>query len=80
MKCREFVEFIIDYLDGELPADQAAVFEEHMHLCPPCIEYLETYRTSVKLTVECCRCGDDVPPEVPEKLVQAILAARREQK
>ena len=80
MNCREFVEFIIDYLDGELPADQASVFEEHMHLCPPCIEYLQSYRTSVKLSADVCRCTDEVPPEVPEKLVQAILAARKQGK
>ena len=78
MTCREFVEFLSDYLEGELPDDQAVVFEEHMRLCPPCIEFLESFQTTVRLGIDVCRCSEsEPPPDVPERLVQAILEARR---
>ena len=77
MNCREFVEFLMEYLDGELPGRQRGVFEEHMADCPSCVTYLETYRETVRLGgALCADPADPVPEDVPENLVQAILAAR----
>jgi anti-sigma factor RsiW len=63
------------YLDNELPLEQRAEFDRHMAVCPSCVDYLKTYEKTVLLAKS---CGDDpVPDEVPESLVQAILAARK---
>ncbi len=78
MNCREFVEFLMEYLDGELPQAQVTIFRAHMDDCPGCETYLDTYRETVRLGREVC--GDPegpVPEDVPEALVSAILAARR---
>jgi anti-sigma factor RsiW len=76
--CREFVEFLMAYLDGELPTGQRSTFERHMGDCPACVRYLETYRETLRLERELCREADGSPPDdVPEGLVRAILAARR---
>ena len=78
MKCREFVEFLMAYDEGELPEDQRRLFEQHMSDCPPCVTYLETYRETVRLGHQVCRDPEGPPPEdVPEGLIQAILAARK---
>lgn len=77
MKCREFVDFLMAYLEGELDARARRVFEEHMRDCPPCEEYLGTYRETVRLGRLAWKDEEEVPEEVPETLVQAILAARR---
>ena len=78
MKCREFVDFLMDYLEQSLPQTQREIFEGHLDECPGCITYLETYRETVRL--EKALCGDDpdapLPEDVPERLVAAILAAR----
>lgn len=79
MTCREMIEFLMDYLDGQLPEDQAAVFEKHLEMCPPCKAYLETYRKSVDLTSVCFDDDDQTPKDVPEALIRAILAAREKQ-
>mgnify|MGYP002626349457 CR=1 FL=1 len=77
MTCQEFVEFLMAYLDEELPGRQRTVFEGHLEDCPPCKVYLDTYRETVELGRRVCD-GDAAPPEdVPESLVRAILAARR---
>jgi predicted anti-sigma-YlaC factor YlaD len=77
MTCREFVEFVMGYLEEELGERERAVFEEHIEACPPCLTYLDTYRETVRLGRSVCGPDDEVPPDVPEELVRAILAARR---
>lgn len=79
MTCQEMVDFLMAYLEGELPAQQRKTFDAHLGECPPCIAYLESYQETVRLGKAACQdpsgpVGDDVP----ERLVQAILAARRE--
>ena len=76
MTCRELIEFLMDYVEGDLPDNQRATFEDHLNRCPPCRSYLDTYRKSVDLTSICY--DEDVPPDVPEELIKAILAARKQ--
>ena len=76
MNCREFVDFLIDYLEESLPPGQRAAFAGHLRDCPGCVAYLETYRQAVRLGKLACRPDDPPPAEVPEELVRAILAAR----
>jgi anti-sigma factor RsiW len=75
--CREFADFIGDYLSGELDASVLASFERHLQVCVNCRRYLMGYEETVKLGK---RAFDDddalLPPQVPEDLVRAILAAR----
>jgi len=78
LTCREFVEFLMAYLSGELPADQRAVFEEHLGECPDCTTYLHTYEQTVRIEKLACGCGDPPSANVPEDLIRAILAARGE--
>jgi len=76
--CREFADFIADYLSGDLPPDSRSQFERHLELCANCRTYLAGYEETVKLGTRVF--ADDqatVPPQVPEELVQAILTARK---
>jgi len=77
MTCREFADFMADYLSGELPPDRRAVFEHHLRLCVNCQRYLAGYEETVKLG-KAAFADDDaaVPAQVPEELVQAILRAK----
>ena len=78
MTCREFVEFLMDYLDGLLSEPERRSFDEHLGECPDCVAYLETYQTAIRLGREAYTAGDaSIPPDVPEDLVRAVLASRR---
>ena len=78
MTCREVTEFLGEYLSGELPAAQRAAFDAHLRTCPECVTYLHSYRETVQLGKSVFRHPDEpVSDDVPEELVQAILAARR---
>lgn len=81
--CKEFEDFMLDYLDGELPQRQRQRFEWHLLVCRECREYLAAYERAKSV----CRKvllepGDpvpgDVPGDVPEDLVRAILDSRKQ--
>lgn len=79
MTCREFADFIADYLSGELPPAVRQTFETHLERCDNCRVYLSIYRDTMHLGRGAFDGADDepLPREVPERLVKAILAARR---
>lgn len=76
--CRELADFLLQYLEGELPSEERAEFERHLADCPPCVHYLKSYETTVRLEKEAAREPEAALPdeEAPEALIQAILAAR----
>jgi anti-sigma factor RsiW len=78
VNCREFVAFLMEYLDGTLGPAEREVFERHLRDCPPCGIYLDTYQETIRLGRDAlCAADGPLPEEAPEELVAAILAARR---
>ena len=77
MTCRECAEFLSDYLEGELAAEVVRIFEHHLSLCPNCVTYVEQLRLTVRASQEAFGDVDVSEVDVPEELIQAILAARR---
>jgi len=76
--CRECDEFLSDYLAGELPAEVVTTFETHLSRCRNCVTYMEQYRETILAGQRACEAGAaDAPPEMPEELIRAILAARK---
>jgi predicted anti-sigma-YlaC factor YlaD len=77
MTCREFADFLGDYLAGELRADVNVLFQDHLAVCPNCVRYLDQYRETVALGRDAFADAEAVlPSAVPEDLVRAILTAR----
>jgi anti-sigma factor RsiW len=77
MTCQAFIEFLMHYLDGELEPEQRQAFEEHLRTCPPCVDYLETYRLTVRVSRVVAEVREEPCEQVPEPLVRAILAVWR---
>ena len=77
MTCKEFIDFLMDYVEKQLPDRSRAEFEKHIEDCPECVHYLDSYRTTVELGQQVCRDEEPVPGDVPEPLIQAILSAVR---
>ena len=78
MTCKEFIEFLMEYLGATLPSEERAHFEYHLGQCPDCLAYLDMYEKTVKLgkaafANEC----NGIPADVPADLIRAILAARQ---
>jgi anti-sigma factor RsiW len=77
ISCREFEEFLIDYFEGSLPKRQRFVFEMHLKLCRECREYLVAFKRTIDISKRVFADLDEqVPDDVPDDLVRAILDAR----
>ena len=74
ISCEEVEEFILTYLDGELPPRQKRIFEWHLKLCRECRDYLKAYQRSLELG-KAALTREDLP-SLPEDLVKAIMASR----
>lgn len=73
--CREVIESLIEYLSNDIATERRQVFEDHMAVCPDCEIYLNTYQEVVRLSRACCCLEAEECSEVPEHLVQTIVAA-----
>ena len=78
LTCREFIQFLDDYVDNTQPAEVRAEFERHLETCPYCVDYLRTYRDTIALARGACAEDPSVPPpaDVPEELIQIIIKSR----
>ena len=77
--CRELLEYLAGYLDGELPAGELEILEGHLEKCPPCVEYLDTYRSAIQLARSCVPKLEEKEAceACPEELIRAIVDAQR---
>ena len=70
ISCQEVVELVSDYLERALPAQEAAVFEQHLNFCDGCVWYVDQVRRTVENVHELRE--EDVPPETKAKLMAAF--------
>jgi anti-sigma factor RsiW len=49
LTCREVVELLSDYLDGELPEPERVRVEEHLAGCDGCTMVLDELRETIRL-------------------------------
>lgn len=78
MTCEQLIAVLADYLDHELPPAQVEILEQHLARCRSCVEYLATYRQTIRMSAAAASAPELRVEDVPEELVQAILAAARE--
>jgi anti-sigma factor RsiW len=73
MNCRRVVELLIDYVSGELPENERGVLEQHFDRCPPCLVYMQTYETTIRMTRQ-LPLDAPLPPELEQRLLAVIRA------
>ena len=77
MTCRELTDILDRYIDGDLPRGQQLALKVHLLGCRDCRNYLRTYRQTIRASQALAKTPDaPPPPDMPEELVKAILAAR----
>jgi len=62
LTCKDCIELLRDYLDGELPEAEAKHLEEHLSECPPCVDFLRTYKATPKI------CKWALAAKMPEEI------------
>lgn len=66
----EVREFLIDYLEGQLPWHRRMQFALHLFLCTACADWLAKYNTGVSLARHYLH--DPPPPELVELTLQFL--------
>lgn len=74
LACRQLVEMVTDYLEGQLSPADSARLEQHLVICDPCVHYVEQTR----LTVEALKRLPQQPPAPAAR--EALLQAFRKLK
>ena len=75
ISCQEVVELVSDYLEQALPADDAALLEQHLNFCDGCVWYVGQVRTTINVVGELR--AEDVPEETKAKLMIAFRDWKR---
>jgi anti-sigma factor RsiW len=74
LACNELVEIVTDYLEGALPPEERARFEQHLAECPGCEAYLDQMRLAITMTG--ALRVEDLPSDVLDDLVGAFRSWR----
>jgi putative zinc finger protein len=75
MTCREVMELVFDFVADDLAPEKHDHMEQHIHRCPPCLAYCNSYRITILLARQ-LPCSPP-PPDVAERLRTALEAARK---
>ncbi len=70
ISCQEVVELVTDYLEGALPPEEAALFEQHLNFCEGCVWYVDQIRATVEVAGEIRE--EDIPAETKDRLMGAF--------
>jgi len=72
--CRELVELVTQYLEGELPRRDRKRFDAHIADCDGCRAYLDQMRRTIRLT------GLLTEEQIPERAKAELLQVFRDWK
>jgi anti-sigma factor RsiW len=75
MNCRQVVELMTDYLEGNLGAKDRARFEDHIAGCDGCRAYLSQLRTTRDVVGKIA--DEPMPASVERELIEAFRNWRR---
>jgi anti-sigma factor RsiW len=73
--CEELAERIVDYVDGELPADEAEIVARHLSECPRCRQIASDLQRSLSLAKVIWE--DNLAPPAAAATVRHVLKLRR---
>ncbi|GAB2642351.1 anti-sigma factor family protein [Kribbella swartbergensis] len=74
LECREFVEQVTSYLEGDLSTAAEQDFIDHLALCDGCERYLEQMRLTAASLADLP--ADSIPTDARAALLDAFRARR----
>ena len=65
--CEETLDVLVDYCDGAMDSTTLVAFEAHFADCPPCLDFLRTYKTTIRVSARSFE-GVELPDSVSTRL------------
>jgi anti-sigma factor RsiW len=75
MTCRELVEIVTLYLEGEMPPAERERFEQHLAICDGCSAYVEQMRWTIEIAGALSE--ESIAEPVREKLLDVFRDWKR---
>jgi len=70
--CSSGVDYLMDYLEGEVTPEVRAAIEAHVAGCPRCVAFVESYRATPAILRRATAAA--LPSELEASLLAAIRA------
>ena len=64
--CKDAIDLLLQYLDGEMTAESKEHLEQHLGGCAPCVDFLKTYKATPQL------CRKALAAKMPEALASNL--------
>ncbi len=65
--CKESIDLLQQYLDGDMPAEERRHLEAHLSGCTPCVDFVKSYQATPKL------CRNALHKKMPEELGNRLM-------
>lgn len=75
--CREVLDRVYSYIDGELDESSSGEIRAHLEECGPCLEEYDLDKAVKALVAKHCGC-DPVPEDLRAKVLERIAQVRAE--
>lgn len=76
--CKECIDLLYDYIEGSLDKSTTESLEEHFQDCPPCIAFMNTYKSTTTICRETLN-QIEIPDEVRSTLQEFLKKQKIEQ-
>ena len=79
MTCKDLIESLVDYLEGDLATADRDRVGGHLEACPKCAAYLDSYRKVIAASRLAAETTEEAsPPDLQSRLVDALFRSRSE--
>ena len=68
LNCKECVDLLLEYLEDSLDPVSKKKLDEHLAACPPCLNFLKTYRSSSEMARRLRDQDVQIPKEMENRL------------
>ncbi len=68
--CKDSIDLLLEFLDGGMSAEEEQRLTEHLEGCPPCLDFLKTYRATPGLCKKAL--AKKMPTELSAKLTDFL--------
>lgn len=73
--CKQITDLLFDYLNDKMSPNLKRDFQQHLRICPDCVNFLKTYKNTVSLS-RAIR-PEEIPPRVKNNILVFLRARTR---
>ena len=73
--CKQMTDLVFNYLNDKLSPNVKRDFQQHLQICPDCVNFLNTYKKTVSVTRSIR--PEEIPPRVRNNVLDFLRRRMR---